>query len=283
MLKRAYAKINLGLQIIRKRKDGYHDIDTVFHRIGLYDELTFSKRERGIGMTCTDAALPIDTSNLCYKAAALLLKEAGYDGGVFIELAKRIPYGAGLGGGSSDAACTLLALKEMLDLQIGDAQLRILGASLGADVPYFMGQGSAHAEGIGDILHYFDLTIPYWIVLGAPPVHVSTPWAYSQCTLNPELQTVQLRQALTEHIGEPAVLMDTVRNDFEPVVFNRYEEVRHIKETLLREGAVFALMSGSGSSVFGFYRDETTAQHSAELLGKNCFTFITPPDFTLPA
>ncbi|MBL0174410.1 MAG: 4-(cytidine 5'-diphospho)-2-C-methyl-D-erythritol kinase [Ignavibacteria bacterium] len=276
----AHAKINLGLHILRRRDDGYHDIETVFHRVGIADEIAFTKKERGVRFTCDDPAMPVDEGNLCVRAAIALFEATGYDGGIGIDLRKRIPAGAGLGGGSADAAAVLRAAIALLDISIAEDDLHGIAAELGSDVPYFLHPGSAHATGRGELLSYFVLRLPYWIVVVYPGVHVSTPWAYGQFRPDVSLPIRNLRELLLTHIDDPVTLVNTLRNDFEPIVFRAHEDVMRAKEILYRTGADFALMSGSGSSVFGLFRDETYARESAAFFAKTWPAFLTPPYFT---
>lgn len=274
----AHAKINIGLQVVRRRDDGYHDIDTVFHRIGWHDTLAIARGERGITLRCTLPGLPADEGNLCVRAARMWCEAAGYDGGLRMDLDKRIPVGAGLGGGSSDAAAVLRALPRLLDIPLPEEDLFRIALALGSDVPYFLHDGSAHARGRGELLSYFPLSLPYWIVTVHPGIHISTAWAYSRLHLSPALALQPLREILETHLGEPRLLVNRIRNDFEAVVLPAHEDVLRSKELLYRSGADFALMSGSGSSVFGWYRDETYAREAAAFIGARHAVHVTAPD-----
>jgi 4-diphosphocytidyl-2-C-methyl-D-erythritol kinase len=276
---RAYAKINLGLQILRLREDGYHDIETVFHRIALHDDLTFSRLDRGIAIESDTPGAPSDETNLCYRAAAMIFQQCGHAGGARIALRKRIPIGAGLGGGSADAAAVLLHLPGYLGIPISEQDRFDIAAAIGSDVPYFLRKGSAHARGRGELLSYFSLSVPYWILLVYPGIHVSTAWAYNSFTFNPHLPVHPLKELVAGQMHQPTALVNTLRNDFEPVVFRAHETVMRVKEILYRTGADFALMSGSGSSVFGLFRDEQLARESARFFSMTYFTHLTAPFF----
>ncbi|TAK60449.1 MAG: 4-(cytidine 5'-diphospho)-2-C-methyl-D-erythritol kinase, partial [Bacteroidetes bacterium] len=180
VIKKAYAKINIGLRILGKREDGYHDIETIFHRTNIFDRLIFELNKE-IFISVSGFPLPNDNNNLSLRAANLLRQSYNLPFGVKIGLEKNIPIGAGLGGGSSDAAATLLGLRTLWNLPISIAELNVLAQQLGADVPYFLHDDSAYGTGRGDTLEYFHLDLPYWIVLVYPAIHVSTAWAYSQC------------------------------------------------------------------------------------------------------
>ncbi|MAT38651.1 MAG: 4-(cytidine 5'-diphospho)-2-C-methyl-D-erythritol kinase [Ectothiorhodospiraceae bacterium] len=274
---RAYAKINIGLQIVRKRDDGFHDIDTVFHRVDVYDTIKLTPAESGVTIKCDTPTIPTDDTNLCARAAKALLDATGSTKGVHILLEKRIPVGAGLGGGSSDAASVLTGLTELLHLTISPDELAQIAEKIGSDVPYFLRDGSAYAKGKGEILSYFELDLPYWIVLVYPGIHISTPWAYGRFEFNPQLPIHNLQKLLLEHKALPVRWVNSIRNDFEPIVFEAHEEIMRVKEVLYRTGADFALMSGSGSSVFGLFRDERYANECADFFSKRYPTYITQP------
>ncbi len=275
---RAYAKINLGLRIIRKRPDGYHDIETVLHRIDLYDEIEFLP-SAAISVSGGPPHLPSE-ENLCTRAARLLQSALGVREGAAINLTKNIPVGAGLGGGSSDAAATLLGLLKLWKTSTAPARLQKLALELGSDVPYFLKDGSASASGRGEVLKYFPLAIPHWILVAFPHVHVSTTWAYSNLSpMTTEVNRPPLAQSIREHVGNPATLLPLVANDFEPLVLKAHPEIAAMKQTLLASGAAFAQMSGSGSAVYGLFTDTSKAREAAARLGATCSVFLTPPNF----
>lgn len=285
MTTRAYAKINLGLRILGRRDDGYHEIETIFHRINLYDEITFEPAST-ISLACNHHELPTDERNLCVRAAGLLQKLFGIHEGVHITLKKTIPIGAGLGGGSADAAAVLVTLPKWWNQTLSTEEQFALALQLGADVPYFLQPGTAYATGKGEILHYIELDIPYWIVVVYPNLHISTAWAYQKVKIpnlksqisNPKTQAT-LKEIILEHLHEPRMLMSLLHNDFEPLILRTYEPVARVKQALYIAGADFAQLSGSGSSVFGLFQNETYAKDAARELGKHYQVFITPPHF----
>ena len=175
---RAYAKINIGLNILGKRSDGYHDLETIFHEIDCFDEIEFEQHDK-VAMTADSILVPIDESNLCLSAANLLQKEKHVRPGVMIHLKKNIPIGAGLGGGSSDAAAVLCGLNHFWKLKLSNNQLRTLAAQIGSDVPFFIDGGTAYATGRGEILESFSLVLPFWIAVVTPLIRISTAWAYN--------------------------------------------------------------------------------------------------------
>jgi len=274
---RAYAKINLGLQILRKRQDGYHEIETVLHPIDIFDTIEFRDEERDIVVESTDPFLPVGESNLCWRAAQAVRRQAKINRGVRIFIDKRIPIGAGLGGGSSDAACVLRELPKFWNINLSDERLREMAASLGSDVPYFLRSGTALARGRGDDLEYFDFSLPYWIVIIYPNIRISTQWAYEQWRPEESSKKLDLKRFLIDHVNEPQIWVDKLRNDFEDIVFRVHEAVRRAKDALYAGGADFAQMSGSGSAVYGLFKVEGDARELAKNIGENLPAFVVEP------
>lgn len=278
----AYAKINLGLLVLNKRPDGYHNIATVFHRIDLFDRITLAPSER-ISVESTSPDAPSDESNICHKAARLLCERLNVREGVAITIEKRIPVGAGLGGGSSDAAAVLRHLPAFWGRSADAPMLRELALELGSDVPYFLGEGSALAKGRGEILEYFALDLPFTVLLCNPNIHVATGWAYGQIHHAGPRENVDLQDALLQGISHPQALRDKLVNDFEPAVFRAYPQIWKLKEDMTAGGAVYASMSGSGSSVYGLFSDGRKAEElDGRLRAKGYRTFLTAPHF-IPA
>lgn len=274
----AWAKINLGLAITAKRPDGYHDIATVFHRIAWHDELRLAWAPE-IFVESSDPAAPGGEANLCAKAALLLKQATGAGGGVHCRLEKSVPVGAGLGGGSSDAATMLRALPGMWGMSVDEETLSVLALRIGSDVPYFLSHGSAFATGRGEQLEYFDLDVPFAILVCHPAIHISTPWAYGQITPRgtaaPDLQLV-----VTEGMTNPDILQAELFNDFETPVFQAHPSIAGVKRTMLAGGAVYASLSGSGSAVFGLFDSDTAARTVAlQFTDRGYRTSITPPHF----
>ncbi len=282
MTTRAYGKINLGLRILRKRSDGYHDIETVFHQIDVFDELSFRLHESDILLTTTSPDLPTDKTNLCVRAAYLLRDLTGIQEGVEISLKKNIPMGAGLGGGSADAAATLLTLTRLWNLEISPEELHSLAAGLGSDVPFFLVGNTAYATSRGERLEPMMVRLPYWIVLVTPAVHVSTAWAYKMLRRDEQpLPLAGFKSVLLDHAGDHELLSRTLINDFEEVVFEIHPEIRSIKEIMLEAGAEIALLSGSGSSVFALTKSESVAARLASRLDQTGRVFLTKPHFSV--
>jgi 4-diphosphocytidyl-2-C-methyl-D-erythritol kinase len=278
MTLQAYAKINIGLYILGKRSDGYHDLETIFHEIDLFDEIDLEPHKT-LEMNADSILVPIDESNLCLKAANILRKERKIKEGVMIQLRKNIPIGAGLGGGSSDAAAVLRGLNGLWKLKLSNHQLRTIAGRIGSDVPFFIEGGNAYASGRGEILEHFSLDIPFWIAVVTPLIHISTTWAYSHLKLQRDGKGSELRTKIAKHISNPKKITSLVQNDFEQSTISVYPEIGRLKEKLKEKGAVFSLMSGSGSSVFGFFESEKKALDALGSFPKNYQTSLTAPTF----
>ncbi len=277
---KAYAKINLGLRIVEKRADGFHNIETIFHYINLFDEISVKPTQREIMLHSSSAAIPSDNTNVCWKVVELLQKETGSTFGAEIELQKNIPTGAGLGGGSSDAALLLRTLPSLWKINISQERLAHLALQLGSDVPFFLLNTSAYAESRGEVLFPFSYPLPYWIVLIYPNIHVSTPWAYREFSTRMLPQrTQQLFPLFNKTSHTPHTLENILINDFEKVVFETHPEIGDIKKMLLEHTARFALMSGSGSSVFGLFEQEHQAREAVAFFSKKFFVSLTEPNF----
>ncbi len=263
---KAPAKINWSLSVLDKREDGYHNIVSLLHCIGLYDVINFELSDRltlesGLNLPCEQ--------NLVYKAALLLQNYAGTKKGARITLKKEIPSGAGLGGGSSDAAYTLMALNGLWELGLGKGELKYLGKKLGSDVPFFFEGPLALAEGRGERLAKLTAAIPHVLLLVKADCSVPTSWAYGALDregggkpaltkINNKINNIQLiyRGIAT---GDLLRIAEHAHNDFEKAVMQRYPVIGHVKEQMLKSGAVMALMSGSGSAVYGLFDDEKRA------------------------
>jgi len=266
MLKKlAPAKINLFLRVLRKRTDGYHDIISFMQKITLYDELTFLPRPNGIILKCPNSNLPVSENNLIFRAAKAVFSYTGCKSGIEIILMKNIPIAAGLGGGSSDAATTLLTLNEMCKLSLKKAELMKLGAKLGADVPFFIFGNSAFATGIGDKLKASKNLPKLNIVLINPCFSLSTKMVYEK--LNLRLTKKRINYSIPRFFAVGDIIRE-MHNDLETVSLRMHPELMEIKQLLLRHGARGAMMSGSGPTVFGIFTDENTAKKAAGAINK---------------
>ncbi|MBE0643378.1 MAG: 4-(cytidine 5'-diphospho)-2-C-methyl-D-erythritol kinase [Bacteroidetes bacterium] len=275
---RSYAKINLGLRVLGRRADGFHDLVTVFHLVDLFDTLQFEITDGSISLESNRDDIPTDDGNLCVRAARLLLEQQR-GMGVHIVLHKNIPAGAGLGGGSSNAAAVLRYLPSLLGLSFPEEELLEMAAMLGSDVPFFLQDGSALARGRGEVLEHFSWQCPWWIVLVNPGIHVSTAWAYGSLRLDAQPEEADLRTTLREAYDDPNAIALLLHNDFERTVIEAHPAIGEAKQRLLDGGASGALMSGSGSSVFGLFPDESAARDCAAGFPQEQLLSVTPPQF----
>ena len=260
----APAKVNLHLRVLRRREDGYHDIATLLQQISLYDELEFSPRRRGIALRCPDGTLPEDRDNIVFRAAETVLSRAACRAGIEITIRKRIPIAAGLGGGSSDAATTLMAMNDIFSLGFSPDELMRIGVTLGADVPFFIFGTCAWAFGIGDRLKKPEKSPPpLWFVLLNPPLQIPTKAVYEK--LNLRLTNEGINYSIPRFCTVSDIAGE-LHNDLEEVTLNIHPNLQHLKDLLLRHGALGTLMSGSGPTVFGVFAEEEDARRTAAAL-----------------
>lgn len=254
------AKVNLTLEILKKREDGYHEVRTILQKISLHDTLLVSlKKGEEISIITDNPDLPTGKENLVYRAAQRILKKSDYKGGVRVEIKKKIPLGAGLGGGSSNAAMTLKALNQLLGLDLSEKELMEMGVGIGADVPFFFLEGAAIGSGIGERLEKIGLPV-LWYVLIYPNFEVSTRWAYQNFVLTKS----QFHINLHKFTRTPADISRGLRNDLEGVVSKEYPQIGIMKKMLRSAGALGALMTGSGPTVFGIFSEERAASGAYE-------------------
>ncbi len=266
----APAKVNLYLRIVGKRPDGYHDIETLFHKLKLADNISISLEGKEIGLRCHGIDLPDDDSNLACLAAKKFFSKTNIPPGVKMVLEKRIPVAAGLGGGSSDAAAVLLGLNRLHGFPLDHENLVRTAARLGADVPFFMEDWpAAWATGRGDVLAERPSLGNLWVLLVNPGFAVSTRWVYQNFTLTTPDNPYILRPKQSEHNpypypSSPDSLL--LYNDLESVTVKRFPELETIKKELLAGGAAGALMSGSGPTVFGIFTQQRLAAQMSNVL-----------------
>jgi 4-diphosphocytidyl-2-C-methyl-D-erythritol kinase len=270
---RAPAKLNLFLRVVGRRPDSFHELETVFQSIDLADELTLVPAD-DLRLTGGSDAAPPGPENLVLRAAAALRAATGYPGGAAIHLGKRVPVGAGLGGGSSDAAATLVALNRLWRLDLPMERLSELAAGLGSDVPFALRGGTALGRGRGELLEPLP-TPDYWFVLLRPPFPVPTPRAYALYRPAPSDAPALGDFLAALSAGDPVRLGPLLRNDLEAGVFGEWPELAALRERLLAAGALGARMTGSGSVLFGLARGKTHAQEiSARLEGPDLWVRV---------
>ena len=259
---KALAKINLGLDVVRRREDGYHEVRMIMQTIQLYDRLDIKRtQEPGIQIQTNLSFLPVNENNLIYKAAKLLMDEFSITDGVSVKLDKRIPVAAGMAGGSTDAAAMLIGVNRLFSLGLTKRELMERGVQIGADVPYCIMRGTALAEGIGEALSPLPPMVKCPVLIAKPSISVSTKFVYQNLklddtTIHPDIDRLiddikaKNLHDITAHMG----------NVLETVTIPNYPVIDEIKKHMLSNGAVGAMMSGSGPTVFGLFDDEDTAK-----------------------
>jgi len=272
---KAPAKINIGLSVLSKRADGYHNLSTLFYPItDLYDILTFQPADQ-FNFSCSDKSLPLDSGNLVVKAKELLEKKMDKRISARIELKKKIPSQAGLGGGSSDAAATLISLNEMFRLGLKHEDLLGIALELGSDVPFFLRALPALGSSRGEILELVDLTITEPVLIVNPGINISTKEAFRK--IIPADVKADYSPLIKEGRLDFNFMRRNIRNDFEKYVFELFPEIGEIKDMLNHAGALFSLMSGSGSTVYGIFEDVESAKKAEMEFPKNYFCFLSTP------
>lgn len=268
LTRNAYAKVNLALDVLRRREDGYHDVCMIMQNLSLYDTLTFTVEEAGtfmITLTCDKAFVPCDERNLIYKAIVLMGETYHLTGHIHVELVKRIPVEAGMAGGSTDCAAAFHAMRELYGLDISDQELMKLGVKLGADVPYCIMAKTALSEGIGEVLTEVAPLPDCYVVVAKPTISVSTKMVYENLHAN-ELQhhpdVAGMIEALKQ--GNLSGVASRMENVLETVTTKLYPQIEEIKHTMKASGAENAIMSGSGPTVFGLYTEKVNAEQAAE-------------------
>ncbi|MHB0998240.1 MAG: 4-(cytidine 5'-diphospho)-2-C-methyl-D-erythritol kinase [Armatimonadota bacterium] len=282
---RSHAKVNLTLDILGLRDDGYHSLRSVMQSIGVYDTITLRRSSPGIHLTCSDVRIPINERNLAYKAAEALYEAAGIEPAIDIHLEKKIPSQAGMGGGSSNAASVLRALNLMLGEPLNLSALCEVGANIGSDVPFFLIGGTALVQGRGEDIEALPSISTQWMLIIKPPFGISTPWAYRRLdeiraqepeALPKRIQSIECNETVCTSSDRMIECIEAkdwdlipklLSNDLEAPSIERYPDIEGIKEALTASSAKGALMCGSGSAVFGIFANEQEAQSAAEKIG----------------
>lgn len=279
---KALGKINLALDVLRRREDGYHEVRMIMQTVNMYDKLTLrKKKEPGIEVKTNLFYLPTNENNLVYKAAKLLMDEAGIEQGLFIDLHKFIPVAAGMAGGSSDAAAVLYGVNRLFNLGLSQKDLMERGVRIGADVPYCVMRGTALAEGIGEKLTPLPPMPDCYILIAKPGISISTKSVYQNLrldTLEKHQDTDRSLRALEE--GNLMELADSMGNVLESVTIRENPVIEEIKDEMKAAGAINAMMSGSGPTVFGIFTHKNKAEEAERILQKKGLakqTYITKP------
>ena len=262
---KAYAKINLGLDVVRRLENGYHEVKMVMQTVGIYDVLDFERTDGGIVITTDSGELPTDENNLIYKAAKLMMETYPISGGVKIHLEKHIPIAAGMAGGSTDAAATLKGMNRLFDLGCTLKDLMELGVKIGADVPYCVMGGTALAEGIGEKLTPLAPAPDCYVLVAKPDINVSTKYVYEHLDAQEIVKHPDI-DGILDSIREGNILgvAERLENVLETVTQKEYPVIGQIKQFLVHRGALGALMSGSGPTVFALYDRKDLAARACE-------------------
>lgn len=265
---KALAKINLGLDVVRRREDGYHEVRMIMQTIHLFDRLKIKKEKNsGIMLTTNLSFLPVDKHNLAYCAAEMLTDEFGIQQGVTMELQKHIPVAAGMAGGSTDAAAVLYGMNQMFELGLNHEELMKRGIKLGADVPYCIMRGTALAEGIGEELTSLPPMIKCPVLVVKPTISVSTKYVYEHLVLDENTKHPDIDQLVRDiKARNLKAVASHMGNVLESVTETQYPEIKTIKEKMLEQGALNAMMSGSGPTVFGLFEEEKIARAAADAI-----------------
>lgn len=267
---KSHAKVNLFLEVLGKRSDGYHEIESLIQEISLCDNILLEDRLRGITILCPNKKvnIPSNHNNLAYKAANLLIAKFSIKKGISITIDKKIPVGSGLGGGSSNAASVLKGLNQLWNIGLKNAQLQELGAEIGSDVPFFINGKTALVKGRGAKIHTCFTMPKIWLVLAIPNVSVSTKWAYRRLDgeLTKNMNSVKLPRLKKLQVKD---IMNNLFNRLEGVVFKEYPLIKAIKEKMIACGASGALMSGTGSAVFGIALSKDKAYKIAKRISND--------------
>ncbi|MCM1542530.1 MAG: 4-(cytidine 5'-diphospho)-2-C-methyl-D-erythritol kinase [Blautia sp.] len=264
---KAYGKINLGLDVVGKLPNGYHEVKMVMQTVRIYDELTFEKTEGGIEITTDSAELPTDENNLIYKAAKLMKEKYHIQEGIRIHLQKNIPIAAGMAGGSTDAAAAMKGICRLFGMDVSLLELMELGVDIGADVPYCVIGGTALAEGIGEKLTPLELAPECYVVVAKPDINVSTKYVYEHLDLE-KIEKHPDIDGMVEAIGMGSLqgILDRMENVLETVTIPAYPVIDELKQRMKELGAVNSLMSGSGPTVFGIFLERRTAEVALDRL-----------------
>jgi len=269
------AKVNIGLQVLGKRADGYHDIHTVFQELEFHDTITFIKEDEDISLTSNVAWFPTDDSNTCRKAYSIMRKQFSAIGGVKVHVEKQIPAGGGLGGGSGNAATVIKGLNILFDLGLTTSKMESIALKVGADVPFFIRGGAQLGDGTGENLTVLPHSVSGTYLLVIPDVSINTAWAYKSLRIG--LKDRKQASNFSGFLQKDLIPFEIFENDFERIVIPAHPEIGTIKEQLYSVGARYASLSGSGSTVFGIFDDEVSAMEAESNFQHHYNTVLTFP------
>lgn len=257
----SYAKINLVLNILSRREDGYHDIESIMQTISLSDKVTLKEKLKGINIICDHAQVPVNEGGLAYRTAEKILSECKIGKGIQIKINKKIPLASGLAGGSSNSAAILKGINSIYHLGLTDDKLKKIGEELGMDIPFFIRGGTALAYDRGEKVHHYNVKSPLWLIVINPGFEVSTLWAYRNLDIQKDRLPREYIDRMTTALksGNPGEISRNLHNSFERTVIKKFPEVGYIKERLIKEGVMGASMSGSGPTVFGIAKNKDSA------------------------
>ena len=278
---KALAKVNLGLDVIRRREDGYHEVKMIMQTVRLYDRIILEKTQKGISMETNLSFLPVNEQNIAYRAAKMLMDEFHIQSGLHIKIDKHIPVAAGMAGGSTDGAAVLYGVNKIFELGLTKRQLMERGVKLGADVPYCIMRGTVLSEGIGEILTPVPSLPDCHILIAKPPVSVSTKHVYENLKLDkiekhPDIDGMIEALRMEDLHG----VTQRMENVLETVTIPEHPEIQQIKDLMIKDGALKALMSGSGPTVFGIFDDREKGMRARDLLRKSSLarqTYLVRP------
>jgi len=271
----SFSKVNIGLKILNLRDDGYHNIYTVFQALDFGDSIQIKKTDNGCAIKSNVDLIPTDESNICYKAYSALRTIFPDLGGVFIYIAKKVPVGSGLGGGSANGAAVLKGINKLYGLGLSNKELEQIGATIGADVPFFVKGGTQLGESIGNKLTSLPRHIPGTYLLVIPDIFIKTGLAYGD--LKYKLNSDELIPNFIGFFNGDNSSLEIFENDFERIVIPAYPEIGAIKQKLLDLGARFASLSGSGSTVFGIFDEDASAKEAELLFRPSHQTILASP------
>lgn len=268
---KALAKVNLGLDVIRRREDGYHEVRMIMQTLQLFDRVTLEKRRKpGITLETNLPFLPVNEQNIAYRAAAMLMEEFSIKDGVHIKIEKHIPVAAGMAGGSTDGAAVLYGINRLYQLGLTKRQLMERGVRLGADVPYCIMRGTVLSEGIGEVLTPVAAMPECYVLVAKPPISVSTKYVYEHLKLDQIEKHPDIDGMVAAlQSGDLQGVTDRMENVLETVTIPKHPEIEKIKVLMVEAGAMNALMSGSGPTVFGVFKNKSDGLKAKEMMRKS--------------